>query len=86
MFPVAGFNVEAKQEEPDDKKEVKKASVLRRETSAKYRCKVCGYVYDSEKGDTDNGIKPGAPFHDLPEDWVCPECGVNKDQFEEMGE
>ncbi|MCM8797753.1 MAG: rubredoxin [Candidatus Omnitrophica bacterium] len=43
-------------------------------------------MYDSEKGDPDNGIKPGTPFQDLPEDWVCPECGVNKEQFEEIKE
>jgi len=48
----------------------------------KYRCKVCGYVYDPEKGDPDSGIKPGTPFEELPEDWVCPICGVSKDEFE----
>jgi len=49
---------------------------------SKYRCKVCGYIYDPEKGDPDNGIKPGTAFKDLPSDWTCPECGVNKEQFE----
>ena len=48
----------------------------------KYRCTVCGYVYDPEKGDPDSGIKPGTSFEDLPEDWVCPVCGASKDQFE----
>lgn len=48
----------------------------------KYRCKVCGYVYDPEKGDPDSNIKPGTSFEDLPEDWVCPVCGASKDQFE----
>jgi len=52
--------------------------------SQKYRCKVCGYIYDPGKGDPDNGIDPGTPFKDLPDDWKCPECGVNKDQFEEI--
>lgn len=48
----------------------------------KYVCSVCGYVYDPEAGDPDNGIKPGTPFEKLPKDWVCPQCGVEKDQFE----
>jgi flavin reductase (DIM6/NTAB) family NADH-FMN oxidoreductase RutF/rubredoxin len=49
---------------------------------AKYRCTVCGYVYDPEEGDPDGGIKPGTPFEDIPSDWVCPVCGAAKDQFE----
>jgi len=48
----------------------------------KYVCNVCGYVYDPEKGDEDAGIKPGTAFEDLPDDWVCPTCGVSKDEFE----
>ncbi len=51
----------------------------------KYVCTVCGYVYDPEAGDPDNGIAPGTPFEELPEDWVCPVCGVGKDSFEEEG-
>ncbi len=47
----------------------------------KYVCNVCGYVYDPEKGDPDNGIAAGTPFDQLPEDWVCPECGAGKDDF-----
>ena len=47
----------------------------------KYRCDVCGYVYDPEKGDPDNGIEPGTDFENLPDDWVCPVCGAGKDQF-----
>ena len=48
----------------------------------KYVCGVCGYVYDEEKGAPDNGIAPGTKFEDLPEDFVCPLCGVAKDMFE----
>ncbi len=48
----------------------------------KWECMACGYVYDPKVGDPDNGIKPGTPFEDLPDDWVCPECGVAKDMFE----
>ena len=50
----------------------------------KYRCKVCGYVYDPEKGDPDSGIVPGTPFDKLPDDWVCPICGAGKEEFEEI--
>ena len=48
----------------------------------KWTCFVCGYVYDEAVGDPDSGIAPGTKFEDLPEDWVCPVCGVSKDQFE----
>jgi len=48
----------------------------------KYICKVCGYVYDPEKGDPDGGIAPGTNFEDIPDDWVCPVCGVGKEDFE----
>jgi rubredoxin len=52
----------------------------------KWECTVCSYVYDPVLGDPDNGIKPGTPFEDLPEDWVCPDCGVGKDLFEKLEE
>ncbi len=48
----------------------------------KYKCKVCGYVYDPAAGDPDNNVPAGASFADLPEDWVCPLCAVGKDEFE----
>lgn len=48
----------------------------------KYECTVCGYVYDPAEGDIENGIAPGTKFEDLPEDWVCPVCGVGKSEFE----
>lgn len=51
---------------------------------AKYSCTACGYIYDPAEGDPDSGILPGADFEDLPEDWVCPICGVGKDMFEEI--
>jgi rubredoxin len=54
------------------------------DTMDKYECTVCGYVYDPEEGDPDNGIEPGTSFDDLPEDWVCPVCGASKDQFEKV--
>ncbi|MBQ9020795.1 MAG: rubredoxin [Eggerthellaceae bacterium] len=49
-------------------------------TMDKYKCP-CGYVYDPEKGDPDAGVQPGTAFEDLPEDWVCPVCGLSKDMF-----
>ena len=48
----------------------------------KYVCEVCGYVYDPNAGDPDNGIEPGTSFEDLPDDWTCPVCGASKDDFE----
>ncbi|MCK9246248.1 MAG: rubredoxin [Anaerolineaceae bacterium] len=50
----------------------------------KYECIACGYIYDPEIGDPTAGIAPGVPFEDLPADWVCPDCGVGKDQFEKI--
>ena len=48
----------------------------------KYRCTLCGYIYDPQAGDADNGIEPGTSFGALPDDWCCPECGASKDEFE----
>lgn len=48
----------------------------------KYRCLICGYIYDPAVGDPENGIEPGTGFEDLPDDWVCPKCGASKDEFE----
>ncbi|MEN3014054.1 MAG: rubredoxin [Endomicrobiia bacterium] len=70
--------IESKQIKPELKNEEVKMK--------KYRCTVCGYIYDPQKGDPENGIKPGTKFEELPEDWVCPVCGVGKDQFEETTE
>lgn len=53
------------------------------EMDMKYVCDVCGYVYDEEQGDPDNGIAAGTKWEDLPEDFTCPLCGVGKDQFSE---
>jgi len=47
----------------------------------KYVCDVCGYIYDPEAGDPDNGVGPGTAFENVPDDWVCPVCGADKDQF-----
>ncbi len=47
----------------------------------KYECQVCGYIYDPEKGDPDQGVDPGTDLNDTPDDWVCPDCGVGKEEF-----
>jgi len=52
----------------------------------KYKCLMCGYIYDPAIGDTDNGVAAGTDFEDVPDDWVCPECGVGKDEFEPVEE
>lgn len=49
----------------------------------KYLCEPCGYEYDPEEGDPSQGIAPGTAFEELPEDWVCPICGLGKDVFVE---
>jgi len=51
--------------------------------SKKYICDICGYIYDPEAGDPDNGVNPGTSFDDLPDDWVCPMCGAGKQDFSE---
>lgn len=48
----------------------------------KYQCSICGYTYDEEKGCPDQGIAPGTKWEDVPDDFVCPECGVAKEMFE----
>ena len=49
----------------------------------KYVCEVCGYVYDEAAGEADHGVAPGTLWNEVPEDFVCPLCGVGKDQFTE---
>ena len=49
----------------------------------RYVCTVCGYVYDEAAGDPDHGVAPGTAWADVPEDYVCPLCGVGKDQFDQ---
>ncbi len=49
---------------------------------AKYKCTVCGWIYDPEIGDPDSGIAPGTPFEKIPDDWQCPMCGASKSEFE----
>lgn len=52
----------------------------------KYVCDVCGYIYDEEVGDPDQGVAPGTTFADIPDEWVCPLCGLGKDVFSKVEE
>ena len=48
----------------------------------KWECIVCGLIYDEELGWPDDGIEPGTAWDDVPDDWLCPDCGVGKEDFE----
>jgi rubredoxin len=50
----------------------------------KYRCQICGYDYEEQAGDPDNGVAPGTAWDDVPDDWACPICGAGKDAFDEL--
>jgi rubredoxin len=50
----------------------------------KWKCTICDYVYDPAEGDIENGVAPGTPFEELPDEWVCPICAVGKDLFEKV--
>ena len=52
--------------------------------SSRYKCEVCGYIYNPEKGDEKGGISAGTEFKDIPEEWVCPVCGTLKSDFSEV--
>lgn len=47
----------------------------------RYMCLLCGYIYDEEKGWPDDGIEAGTKWDQVPEDWLCPECGASKSDF-----
>ncbi|MCX6651595.1 MAG: rubredoxin [Methanomassiliicoccales archaeon] len=57
---------------------------MAQEEGDRWRCLVCGYIYDPKEGDPEAGIPPGTSFQDLPEDWVCPVCGAGKSAFEHL--
>ena len=52
----------------------------------KYICVVCGFIYDPALGMPEEGIAAGTAFEDIPETWVCPDCGVSKADFEPVEE
>ena len=69
-----------KNKTPEDPEEyqIKEINKL---TMKKFECEPCGYIYDPAVGDPDGGIAPGTAFEDIPDDWVCPICGLGKDVF-----
>lgn len=48
----------------------------------RYQCRYCSHIYDERLGDPDSGIAPGTRFEDIPDDWMCPECGAAKDDYD----
>jgi len=48
----------------------------------RWQCSVCGFIYDETEGLPDEGIEPGTRWEEIPDDWVCPDCGASKDEFE----
>ena len=47
-----------------------------------YECRTCGHIYSEADGDPLHGIPPGTRWEDLPDDWVCPDCGVSKSDYD----
>ncbi len=85
---AASYIKEEKKEEVEDMSKkapaAKPAKPAAQAKMSKYKCSVCGYIYDPENGDPDSGVKPGTPFEELPDDWVCPVCGAAKTEFEKL--
>lgn len=48
----------------------------------KWKCRYCSHVYDETAGDPETGITPGTSFEDIPDDWICPDCGAVKDDYD----
>ncbi len=63
-----------------------KKAIKGNKMAAKWRCTVCGYIYEPENGDPENNVSPGTPFEAIPDEWVCPICGASKDKFEPLEE
>lgn len=53
---------------------------------SEWECIICGLVYDEELGDPDSGVAPDTRWEDIPDSWLCPECGVTKEDFRQLGE
>jgi acyl-CoA dehydrogenase len=80
-LPSKDISEDLEENIPEKEKKTEKLGKTSKELGGKYRCSVCGYVYDPIKGDPDGGINPGTPFSDIPDGWVCPVCGARKEQF-----
>ena len=48
----------------------------------RWQCIICGFIYDEKLGLPDDGISPGTKLDEIPDDWMCPDCGVGKEDFE----
>lgn len=81
--PLGYENLEAKKivDLNNPPKSIKPKEITIKESTGKYICSICGYVYDPAKGDPEHGIAPGTKFEDLPKDWHCPICRASKDKF-----
>ena len=64
--------------------EISESKPITKKKLQKYECMDCGWIYDPEIGDPDNGVEPGTPFEEIPDDWTCPDCGAEKSEFEPM--
>ncbi|ADY57315.1 flavin reductase domain protein FMN-binding protein [Syntrophobotulus glycolicus DSM 8271] len=81
--PASPAAKSSRSEQAEKAESIKKENLIKEgPTMQKYECPVCSYIYDPEKGDPDSGIEPGTAFEALPDDWVCPVCGVDKSQFQ----
>ncbi|AWI05658.1 flavin reductase [Clostridium drakei] len=69
---------------PISQNENKTEPIKSTSSAPKYKCTICGYIYDPAVGDPDSGILPGTPFKDIPDSWGCPICRVNKESFEKI--
>ena len=78
FFGVASVSDLRRESESESESERKD----RQATVKKWQCIVCGWIYDEAEGYEDDGIAPGTAWEDVPEDFVCPECGVGKEDFE----
>ena len=59
----------------------KRINTEQRSMMRRYQCDVCEYIYNPEEGDIEHDVEPGTDFESLPDDWVCPLCGVGKEEF-----
>lgn len=53
--------------------------------SKTYVCVMCGYIYNESEGDPGSGIRPGTSYDELPDDWLCPECLLEKSMLKQFG-
>jgi flavin reductase (DIM6/NTAB) family NADH-FMN oxidoreductase RutF/rubredoxin len=75
---------ESPRPEPEPESELKTSGTSGDGSGKQYKCTACGYIYDEAEGDPDGGIAPGTKFEDIPDDWVCPICGTEKEDFIEV--